>query len=175
MNETKVINIREVNPSRKDERLFWGFNIDSPQRQTQIEGDRFSISGWVLGKPCPAATVEVLTLGIPIAQATVNSERADIAKAYPQVNASGSSGFSTEIAVTSLPAESELILIAVLEDKGRYQIARIQLQHTANQEVRLSPEAEAKLQKSRSRLQELQTELERSRARLQEMQVETSN
>lgn len=175
MDETQVINILEVNPSEKDENIFWGFKIDTPKKETQIEGERLTISGWILGKSSPAVTIEILSMGIPLHQVNVGRGRPDVAKAYPQVDAAEKSGFATEIKVNFLPPETELILIAILEDRSRHQIARIHFQHTTNQHAQLSPEAEAQLQKSRSRLQELQAELERSRARLQKMQVETEN
>jgi methyl-accepting chemotaxis protein len=172
MGSNAVIEILDISHSQYNKEFLWGFALDSPKKGDQIEGERVSLAGWVLGKKFPVVNVEILSEGIVLQRVVPNRHRQDVARVHSEVANAASSGFAREVAVGFLPRKSELSLVAVLEDETRLELGIVEFQHSGQKVPELSPEVAEEIQKSRSRLQEIQQALERSRARLQEMQVD---
>ena len=175
MESTTIIEILDIRLSQDNKEFLWGFALDFPKKGDWIEGERVSIAGWVLGRKFPVVKVEILSEGIVLQRVVPNRHRQDVARVHSEVANAASSGFAVEVAVGFLPRQSELALVAVLEDGTRFELGVVSFQHSGEKVPQLSPEVAEEIQNSRFRLQEIQEALERSRARLQEMQVETSN
>ena len=104
-----------------------GFNIERPKEGELISGDPFIVAGWIVGKTSRPVEVSVLLSGKVVAVALVNISRADVEKEHPVEDAKVS-GFRVDIPFITLQCESELNLIAKLEDGTQVPLANICLE-----------------------------------------------
>lgn len=88
------------------------------------EARTVEIVGWALGREQQATAVEVLADGALAGRASVALERPDVAEKFPEAAAAASAGFRLELAAKGR-GESELQVLAVLQDESREPLGRI--------------------------------------------------
>ena len=84
------------------------------------------VIGWLLGRRCPATSVEIVAAGGVLQRAPVNVRRPDVAAYYPEAADGERSGFQT-VVNGAVAAENELLLQAVLLDESRVPIGAVRV------------------------------------------------
>jgi O-antigen biosynthesis protein len=87
------------------------------------------VSGWVIGKTSAIKRVDVIADGFIVASTSELQKRADVFAAYPNSEFSLISGFQVQCNLLEVPQETELEVIATLQDDslvgvGCFQISR---------------------------------------------------
>lgn len=168
MTQNNLIEILDIVPSpiNDHEQCLWGFNIESPKQGTQIATNKVWFVGWVLGKNAPPVAVDVISSGTVIYRITFNQSRGDVAEIYPDVPGVENCGFATEVLLSELPEEAELILQAVFSDISSVPLAVVRVGRRPPRWKQIQTD----LERSRTRLQQIQAELARSQSRLDKVQ-----
>jgi hypothetical protein len=87
-------------------------------------GPKLEIFGWAVGVESPAKEVTVTAAGAVAGRVPVSLERADVAKRFPDLGGSATSGFRIEL-VPRGSGESELRVWVQLEDESREPLGRV--------------------------------------------------
>lgn len=127
MEKTVILQNLDVRLSQLDSKLLWGYAIDFPRVGTQTNPYAIDIRGWVLGKNSPVIEVELIQDNAVIQNISVCQSRPDVAKHYPGEPLAEKCGFSKEVEIGMLPAESDFLLNAVLQDNTRITIGVVRL------------------------------------------------
>jgi glycosyltransferase involved in cell wall biosynthesis len=83
------------------------------------------ITGWVLGRECPAVAVELVNKCNVCLRAPINIASPDAAAIYSGVTEAAYSGFNLNMSVLGLTPEIEFLVQAVLKDQSRIPIGVI--------------------------------------------------
>jgi 2-polyprenyl-3-methyl-5-hydroxy-6-metoxy-1,4-benzoquinol methylase len=160
MTQNNLIEILDVVPSSLEDydESLWGFNIESPKQGYQTATNKIWFVGWVLGKKAPVVAVEVISEGRVFERITFNQPRGDVAEIYGNVPGVESCGFATEMRLSELPVEAELILQAVFLDGSLVPLAVVRVGRRPPRWLMI----QADLERSRTRLQQIQAEMGRS-------------
>jgi hypothetical protein len=113
--ESSALEITDVFLRRGDPRLA-GWHLEAPEQGQLSSTYAVKISGWVLGVDGPVEGVEVRGDQGLLVRAAVELDRPDIATAFPDLPASGVSGFTTTISTLTLASEFALELLAVMPE-----------------------------------------------------------
>jgi predicted SAM-dependent methyltransferase len=132
MEKTVFLENLDVRLSELDSKLLWGYAIDFPRVGTQTNPYAIDIRGWVLGKSSPVIEVELVKDNAAIQNISVCQSRPDVAKLYPGVPLAEKCGFSKEVEIGRLPAESDFLLNAVLQDNTRLTLGVVRLKQEAH-------------------------------------------
>jgi hypothetical protein len=168
MTQNNLIEIVDVVPSpiNEHEEFLWGFNIESPKPGTQTATNKIWFVGWVLGKKAPAVAVDVISGGTVIYGITFNQSRGDVAEIYPEVPGVENCGFATEVVLSELPEQGELILQAIFSNTSSVPLAVVRMERRPPRWKQIQTD----LERSRTRLQQIQEELARSQYKLHKIQ-----
>lgn len=159
MTEHTLIQIQEVVKFPSDDpELLWGFNIDNPSSSYKTDQYQVLLSGWILGKKTQVVSLDVISNDRVIQTIPVNYPRPDVAQTYNEAADAGTSGFWAQVEAGELPTEAELYLEAVFVDRTRLPIALVKLQ----KKLPFLEQVKADLERSKMRLQQIQTEGENS-------------
>jgi hypothetical protein len=120
-----ILTIDEVDVNDGASDYVHGGNLDVPAVGAAGDSYGLLVEGWVLSRSLRVEGVEVLYEERPIALVELDRERADIASAFPDVEAASRSGYRTTISALRVPARFELVLRARLEDDTRLPLARL--------------------------------------------------
>ncbi len=120
-----LVEIADVSLSDLDSERLWGRYIDRPVRESQTEVYSINISGWVLGRSCPAVAVEVVHEGAVLRRVPINVRRPGVVAEYPEVPEAEQSGFKTTLGLLQTTLEFELLVRVVLQDNSRVPIGTI--------------------------------------------------
>jgi hypothetical protein len=154
-----LIQIQEVVKIHpKDPDLLWGFNIDTPNNLYKTDKYEVLLSGWILGKKTQVVSIEVISNDSVIQTIPVNYPRPDVAHTYSEDSHAGTSGFLAQVEVSELSTEVELFIQAVFSDQNRLPIAKVKFQ----KKLPFLEQVKADLDRSKTRLQQIQTELNSS-------------
>gem|GEM_PF-919515 len=104
--------------------LLIGFSLASPKPGEAIINKQLEVRGWVMGKNCPASTIELVIGGKAIATTPVNIPRPDVAQIYP---GGYHSGFCTQVEINE--SEEEVIIQVVLENNMRLPLIKAIVSH----------------------------------------------
>ena len=119
------IEVLEVTAAPRDAALR-GSHLDHPRGGLVLDSRSMLVAGWVLGDPCPAARVELISGGTIVAESPVSVQRPDLVEAFPALPAAGTAGF-----LISMEAEgfgrATIDVVAVLEDGTRASIGAIRV------------------------------------------------
>jgi hypothetical protein len=88
-------------------------------------GYSIELSGWVLGRRCPAVAIEVVYEGMNLWRVPLTVKRPDVMAAFDGAENAEVCGFSTAISALKLDLEFELTVRVILQDKVRVAIAKI--------------------------------------------------
>lgn len=127
MEKTVILENLDVRLSQLDSKLLWGYAIDFPRVGTQTNPYAIDIRGWVLGKSSPVIEVELIQDNAVIQNISVCQSRPDVAKLYPGEPLAEKCGFSKEVEIGMLPAKSDFLLNAVLQDNTRLALGVVRL------------------------------------------------
>jgi hypothetical protein len=119
-----------------------GWGIDAPRPGDERDRYSFEVRGWALGRRTPVVAVELLHDDVVQWRAPLGETRADVAEAHPESPEARFCGFRTDATAVALPAEFELGVRFVLEDKTRLPVGRIhgaRDQIAATSDARLQP------------------------------------
>ena len=106
----------EVTPTATDGQLLAGSGIDAPASRCQVTAEEIVVEGWVLGRNCAVAAVELVGPKATLRQAPVLLRRPDVAAAHPQVSWAETSGFRITMSAREMAQASRVELRAVLKD-----------------------------------------------------------
>lgn len=120
-----IIEITRVGMRHVEPQLLEGCFIDGPKPGHRLSGHRVEIVGWVLGRSCPAVSVELLAAGAVVGRSNVGVDRPDVAAAFPGKPIAHSAGFAVSaLAVGMAPLDLEIAV--VLRDGTRVTLATVQ-------------------------------------------------
>jgi SAM-dependent methyltransferase len=161
MTEHTLIQIQEVVkfPSN-DPELLWGLNIDNPNTSYKTDKYEVLLSGWILGKKTQVVSIEVISNDRVIQTIPVNYPRPDVAQTYTEASHADTSGFWAQVGANELPTEVELLLQALFSDQSRLPIAVVKFQ----KKLPFLEQVKADLERSQTRLKQIQTEGEQSQS-----------
>lgn len=158
MTEHTLIQIHEVVKFPSDDpELLWGFNIDNPNISYKTDKYEVLLSGWILGKKTQVVSLDVISNDRVIQTIPVNYSRPDVAQTYTEAAHAGTSGFWAQVEASELPTEAELHLEAVFADRTRLPIGLVKIQ----KKLPFIEQVKADLERSKTRLQQIQTEGDR--------------
>ncbi len=106
----------EVTPTATDGQLLAGSGIDAPASQCQVTAEEIVVEGWVLGRNCTVAAVELVGPKATLRQAPVLLRRPDVAAAHPQVSWAETSGFRITMSAREMAQASRVEVRAALKD-----------------------------------------------------------
>lgn len=165
MTEPTLIDITEVIRSPADNsELLWGCNIDSPNSDGKTDSYKILFKGWVLGKKYRVAAVEVISSGNTIEKIPVDQSRPDVFEIYPDISYAKNCGFLAEVEASKLPEAGVLILEAVFSYRSRVCIGEVQYRR----QLPFLQQVHVDLERSQTRLQEIEAELESCAHRLKQ-------
>src|SRR5436853_2522945 len=123
----RLVEITAIEPEEiPEEGPLRGASVDSPTVGRKMAAAAIEISGWALGQDGPPETIEV-RLGAETLALGVQQERDDLAGAFPEVAGASMAGFAVDVDGSRLPAESELVVAARVDEKT-IPLARMRLQ-----------------------------------------------
>ncbi len=109
-----MIEILDVTLCRTSSALH-GFNIEAPERGTNVAEDAFTISGWVLGKATSVAAVELISAGRLYQTIRPTHQRPDLLKAFPTIPEAEFGGFRGDVVIRATGL-SDIVVQARLRD-----------------------------------------------------------
>jgi hypothetical protein len=119
MGQLEVVDVRLAGPPKARVK---GFCIDAPARGVQA-GNVLTISGWVAKNTLKITGTVVFCQGTILRSTSLNVSRPDGAAVYP--GTPETCGFNLTITAMELPADFELVVVAVCEDHGQFPLAII--------------------------------------------------
>lgn len=102
-----------------------GASVDTPAVGRRMAAAAIEIGGWALGPEGPPEAIEVAHAGEVLGRG-VQQERADLAGAFPEVEAAAFAGFAIDLDGSRLPPESELVVQARVAGES-IPLARLRL------------------------------------------------
>lgn len=123
MAEVKIVRVEQHTAGPGDE-LHDGW-LDGPAAGGGSDTHNFEVVGWVLGEGARVEAVRVLDGAQVIAEVAPSEARADIARAYPEVEGAESSGFRALVRATELEPQFSLEVVAGLEGGGSFPLATV--------------------------------------------------
>ena len=129
-NKIKVVDIQKRLPKDKFDCL-WGFGVNSPEVGAISIAGSVLIKGWALGRKSPVTHIRIDYQQKTIVETLVNLSRPQVTNRYPEIPKANKSGFEAAISVVTMPAEVELELKAVFQDKTILPICAILLKKEA--------------------------------------------
>lgn len=122
----EVVDIVKTLP-KQDFDTLWGFGLGVPKVNSKATAGSIIIKGWVLGKKAKATAIRITHDNQTILETPVDQPRPAIVQQYPDISNAANSGFESSLAVTGLPAEAELHLLALLDDDSVIPLCAIAL------------------------------------------------
>jgi hypothetical protein len=157
MTEGKLIETLEViQASTDNSELLWGCNIDMPNKGEKTDSYEIVFKGWVLGKKYRAVAVELIASGSTIEKIPVEQSRPDVFEVYPDIFHAKKSGFLAKVEAGKLPEAGVLTLEAVFSHGSRVCIGEVQYR----KQLPFLQQVQVDLERSQTRLQEIEAELE---------------
>jgi hypothetical protein len=123
MAELKIVRV-EQHASEPRDGLHDGW-LDGPSEGSGSDTHSFEVVGWALGEGARVEAVRVLNGAQVLVEVAPNQARADIARAYPEVEGAGSSGFRAVVRATELEPEFSLDVVAGLEGGSSFPLATV--------------------------------------------------
>ncbi len=113
--------------------LLEGFCIDNPVTGEALTGYETRIRGWVVGSRSRVSTVQVIdpSLRRVVRESPANEPRPDVAAHYPHAGHAGDSGFHIPFSLLNLQPQSEVELVAVLDDGSRASLGIVSFRRRA--------------------------------------------
>src|SRR5260221_11123920 len=94
-----LVEILDVSLATLDEGALWGRHVEAPAAGALIEGARFPIVGWTLGKQDPVVAVELTDESGVFTRVAVDVARPDVGAVFPQAADAERAGFRTSASV----------------------------------------------------------------------------
>jgi len=120
-----ALEIVHVELAPVDTTCLHGRYIDVPKPGHRAGSHDLLIVGWVLGKVAAAVAVELVADGSVIGRAPVDTERPDLAVAFPTIEGAGSGGFRARAFVLRAQPFLHIEVRAVLASQVRVQLGTV--------------------------------------------------
>ena len=89
------------------------YELDQPKSKATVPGDLLLVSGWALVDGQAPSLVEVRVTGAGLTRARIRLPRPDVAAAFPNFVAAGTSGFEARVAVDLPPGADREVAVQV--------------------------------------------------------------
>jgi O-antigen biosynthesis protein len=112
------LKIQDIPLPVQNNQFLLAYSVDAPRPGEQTDIGKLHIKGWVIGKDSPAKKVEIVGNGKVMSEIVVNFSRPDVAAVY-QVDNAETSGFETNVWLSTMPDELYLTIQVYLDDNTR--------------------------------------------------------
>lgn len=174
------VQVLDVSPKPSPADVLWGFSIDNPLVGYVSDADNLPVTGWVLAKDSKVKEVQVLNGKSLVQTISVDQTRLDVARNFPDVSDSETSGFSSSLAPSKLEltkmglfeGEGEIALEVVLSNSSKVGLGTIRIiKKLSHAEYRVALESKVNQDIERSKLlvQSGREKLKASQMKLQKL------
>ncbi len=120
-----LVEIRQITRRERDFRFIRQHGLEKPRGNSSHSVYSFDLEGWAIGRDSRFAQAELLLDDTRLWTLPAAVERPDVASRYGLEEAEHAIGFYGPVNALRLPTDFECVVVAVVEDGNRMQIADI--------------------------------------------------